>query len=231
MDTALVTGASRGLGRALATALARAGWRVALVARGEAALADAVAAITAAGGDAVGIPGDVADPADALRIAAEAHAALGAVDVLVHNASTLGPTPLPLLLDLAPEALAAALDANVVGPFRLTRAFVGPMVLRGRGVVVAISSDAAVGGYPGWGAYGAGKAAFDLLTKTLAAELDGTGVRVFAVDPGEMDTQMHRDAVPDADPATLQRPDDVATRILAYLTDPAAAPSGARLGA
>jgi NAD(P)-dependent dehydrogenase (short-subunit alcohol dehydrogenase family) len=227
---AVVTGASRGLGRALAEALVRDGWAVALVARGEAALDAAVAEITAGGGRAIAVPGDVGDPEDAVRIVAEVNDRLGPITLLVNNASTLGPLPLPLLLDLGPEALADALNTNVVGPFRLTKAVVGSMLLRGHGDVVAISSDAAVSAYPRWGAYAAGKAAFDVLTRTMAAELDGTGVRLFAVDPGEMDTQMHADAIPDADPASLQRPQAVAARILAWVGDRAAAPSGARVG-
>jgi NAD(P)-dependent dehydrogenase (short-subunit alcohol dehydrogenase family) len=127
--------------------------------------------------------------------------------------------PLPLLLDLGSEDLADALRTNVVGPFRLTRALVGPMVLRERGVVVTVSSDAAVEHHPRWGAYAAGKAAFDHLTATFAAELAGTGVRLFSFDPGEMDTKMHADAMPDADPATLQRPEDVARRLVARIVE------------
>jgi NAD(P)-dependent dehydrogenase (short-subunit alcohol dehydrogenase family) len=211
---AVVTGASRGLGRAVAIELARLGVRVALVARGEGALREVA---EATGG--VAIPGDVGVESDVDRIVAEAQHALGTIDLLVNAASTLGPVPLPLLLDLPSEDLADALRTNVVGPFRLTRALVGPMVLRERGVVVTVSSDAAVEHYPRWGAYAAGKAAFDHLTATFAAELAGTGVRLFSFDPGEMDTRMHADAVPDADPSTLQRPEDVARRLVARIVE------------
>jgi NAD(P)-dependent dehydrogenase (short-subunit alcohol dehydrogenase family) len=121
------------------------------------------------------------------------------------------------------------LEANLVGPFRLTKILAGAMALRGDGVVVHVSSDAAVEPYPRWGAYGVSKAAQDHLSRILAAELAGTGVRVLAVDPGEMDTVMHAEAVPDADRSTLQRPADVAARIVAMIEDAARAPTGARL--
>jgi NAD(P)-dependent dehydrogenase (short-subunit alcohol dehydrogenase family) len=228
---ALVTGASRGLGRALAEALAARGARVALVARGEAALHEAVAAIRARGGQAHAVVGDVARKEDAHRILGQAHGLLGEVDLCVHNASTLGPTPLRLLLDTECEDLAAVLETNLVGPFRLTRALAGAMALRGSGVIVHLSSDAAVEPYPRWGAYGVSKAAQDHLSRILAAELAGTGVRVLSVDPGEMDTAMHAAALPDADRTRLVRPQDVAQAIVAIIERPARAASGARLSA
>jgi NAD(P)-dependent dehydrogenase (short-subunit alcohol dehydrogenase family) len=225
----LVTGASRGLGRALAEQLAARGGRVAMVARDPAALDDAVAAIRARGGVAHAIAADVADKDAVHRIAGRAHAVVGDIAVAIHAASTLGPVPLRLLLDTECEDLAAVLETNLIGPFRLTKVLAGAMALRGDGTIVHVSSDAAVEPYPRWGAYAISKAAQDHLSRILAAELAGTGVRVLAVDPGEMDTVMHRDAIPDADPTTLQRPEAVAARILAMLDDPSAAPSGARL--
>lgn len=226
---ALVTGASRGLGRALALRLAQAGARLALVARDPGPLAEVAAAIRAAGGVAHAIAADVGDKGAIHRIAGQAQGLVGEIDLLIHAASTLGPTPLRLLLDTECEDLAAVIETNLVGPFRLTKILAGAMALRGAGVVVHVSSDAAVEAYPRWGSYGVSKAAQDHLGRILAAELDGTGVRVLAIDPGEMDTAMHAAAVPDADPATLQRPADVAARIVAMITDPARAPSGARL--
>jgi NAD(P)-dependent dehydrogenase (short-subunit alcohol dehydrogenase family) len=226
---ALVTGASRGLGRALAEALAAEGARVAMVARDPGALAEAVAAIRARGGVAHAIAGDIGEKDAVHRIAGQAQGLVGDVAIAIHNASTLGPVPLRLLLDTECEDLAAVLETNLVGPFRLTKILAGAMALRGGGVVVHVSSDAAVEAYPKWGAYGVSKAAQDHLSRVLAAELDGTGVRVLAVDPGEMDTQMHADAVPDADRAALQRPEAVAARIVAMIADAARAPSGARL--
>jgi NAD(P)-dependent dehydrogenase (short-subunit alcohol dehydrogenase family) len=193
----VVTGASRGLGQALVAELTARGARVVGVARG----------------DGTDIAADVADPAAAARIAGEATALIGPIDVLINNASVLGPVPLPMLLDLDPTDVEAVFQANVFGPLRLMRALVGGMVLRGSGTVVSVSSDAAVEAYPGWGAYGASKAALEQLTRVLAAELTGTGVDCIVVDPGEMDTKMHADAMPDADRASLARPADVAKRL------------------
>jgi NAD(P)-dependent dehydrogenase (short-subunit alcohol dehydrogenase family) len=226
---ALVTGASRGLGRALAEQLAARGARVALVARDAGPLHEVVAGIRDRGGDAHAIAGDIARKAAIHAIAGQAQGLVGEISIAIHNASTLGPTPLGLLLDTECEDLAAVLETNLVGPFRLTKVLAGAMAIRGAGVIVHISSDAAVEPYPRWGAYGASKAAQDHLSKILAAELDGTGVRVLAVDPGEMDTVMHAAAVPDADRATLQRPAEVAARIVQMIEDEVRAPSGARL--
>jgi len=228
---ALVTGASRGLGRALAEALAARGARVALVAREAGPLHDVVAAIRAAGGDAHAVAGDIADKDAIHRIAGQAQGLVGEIAIAIHNASTLGPVPLRLLLDTECEDLAAVLETNLVGPFRLTKVLAGAMAVRGAGVIVHVSSDAAVEAYPRWGAYGVSKAAQDHLSRILAAELAGTGVRSLAVDPGEMDTAMHAAAVPDADRATLQRPAEVAARIVAMIADDVRAPSGARLAA
>jgi len=213
----LVTGGSRGLGRALALAAARAGARVALVAREREPLARVAAEIRAAGGDAHAIVADVGQRDAVAAIAGQAAAAIGAIDVLVNNASTLGPVPLRLLLDTDCEDVERALAVNLVGPFRLTKAVAGPMVLRGRGTIVNITSDAATEAYERWGAYGASKAALEQLGRIWAAELAGTGVRVLNVDPGEMDTRMHADAMPDADRSLLADPVRVAARIVALL--------------
>jgi NAD(P)-dependent dehydrogenase (short-subunit alcohol dehydrogenase family) len=226
---ALVTGASRGLGRALAELLAARGARVAMVAREAGPLADAVATIRARGGIAHAIVGDVGVKDAIHKIAGQAQGLVGEIGIAVHNASTLGPVPLRLLLDTECEDLAAVLETNLVGPFRLTKILAGAMALRGEGVIVHISSDAAVEPYPTWGAYGISKAGQDHLSRVLAAELTGTGVRVLAVDPGEMDTKMHADAMPEADPKSLQRPAEVAARIIAMIADDVRAPTGARL--
>jgi NAD(P)-dependent dehydrogenase (short-subunit alcohol dehydrogenase family) len=226
----LITGASRGLGAALAQALARQGARLALVARGEAPLGEVVDAIRAAGGEAHAIAADVGVKEDVYAIAGAAASLVGEVDLVVHNASTLGAVPLALLADTACEELEHVLAVNLVGPFRLTKALAGPMLLRGRGLVVHVSSDAATAAYPRWGAYGASKAALDHLARIWAAELAGTGVRFFGVDPGEMDTEMHAAADPEADRSSLARPADVALRIAEMIRDDAI-PNGARLEA
>jgi NAD(P)-dependent dehydrogenase (short-subunit alcohol dehydrogenase family) len=227
----VVTGASRGLGRALSVVLAEAGANVVMVARHEDALSDAAHAITEAApaGAVHTLALDVADPGAPARIAGAAAAMVGPIDVLVHNASSLGPVPLRPLAETSDEDFDRALAVNLTAAFRLTRAVVGSMISRGAGVVVHVSSDAAVEAYPTWGAYGASKAALDHLTRTWATELEGTGVRVIAIDPGEMDTAMHADAIPDADPATLERPEVVAARIARVILNEALAPSGTRL--
>jgi NAD(P)-dependent dehydrogenase (short-subunit alcohol dehydrogenase family) len=229
--TALVTGASRGLGAALAHDLARHGARVALVARGERELDDVERAIRAEGGEAFAVPGDVGDRNAIHRIAAVAAAVAGPVDVLVHNASHLGRTPLGLLLDTDCEDLERVLAVNLVGPFRLTKVVAGSMALRGTGVVVNVSSDASVNAYPRWGAYSVSKAALDHLSRLFAAELAEFGVKIFAVDPGEMRTRMHAEALPDADPETLAPPEAVALRIVSMIRHADAIATGARLEA
>jgi NAD(P)-dependent dehydrogenase (short-subunit alcohol dehydrogenase family) len=214
---AIVTGASRGLGRALAVELARAGAKVVLVARESEDLSAAVAEIRAEGGTAHAVAADVGDKEAIHAIAGAAAARVGPIDLLIHNASTLGPTPLPLLLDTECEELERVLQVNLVGPFRLSKAIGGAMALRGRGTIAFISSDAAVSAYPRWGAYGVSKAALDHLGRSFAAELGELGVRTIVIDPGEMDTAMHAAAMPEADRTTLARPADVAKQIVVRL--------------
>lgn len=210
----LITGGTSGLGKALAYELLRRGARVAIVARNPEALAKTV---REAPGDLVGIQADVANKEDTYRISAEAIAALGAVDVLVNNASLLGPTPLRLLQDTECEDLAAVLETNLVGPFRLTKALLPGMVLRREGIVVNISSDAAVSAYPRWGAYGSSKAALAHLSRIWSDELRESGISFFAIDPGDMDTPMHAAAIPDADPKSLLSPHDAALRLIGLI--------------
>ena len=167
-------------------------------ARHDGPLADTVATIRGAGGRAHAIAADLGDKEAIHKIAGQAQAVAGPIDLLINNASELGPTPLRLLLDTECEDLERVLAVGLVGPFRLTKVIAAHMALRGGGTVVNISSDAAVAAYPRWGAYGATKAALDHLTRIWAAELEPHGVKLFAVDPGEMNTAMHRAAIPEA---------------------------------
>lgn len=195
-QVALITGASKGLGFALASALGRRGWRLVIDARSPDALHAAAAALRAAGADeVVALAGDVADPAhrDALVRAVAAH---GGADVVVNNASTLGVTPLPPLRTYPLDALAAVFAVNVIGPVALAQALLPTLAAR-RGALVNITSDAAVEGYEGWGGYGASKAALEQVSRVLAAE--EPDVRVYWVDPGDLRTQMHQDAFPGED--------------------------------
>ncbi len=227
----LVTGASRGLGEALMKRFARQGARVVGVARNARELEAVVAALRAEGHDAHALAYDVGDKESVYPLVGAATALVGPMDVLVHNASTLGPTPLPLLLDTACEDLTRVLEVNLIGPFRLTKAVAGAMALRGGGVVVHVTSDVAVSAYPRWGAYGVSKVALEHLGRIWAAELEGSGVRFLNVDPGEMDTRMHRDALPEADPSTLARPEDIAARLVTLVERAEAVPSGSRVEA
>lgn len=217
---AVVTGGSRGLGRALAHALAAAGCNVALVGRSEAPLQAAVRELRATGAQAHAIVADVADKHAVHAIAGQAAALLGGVDILIQNASTLGPVPLRSLLDTQCEDFEAVLQTNLIGPFRLAKVVAGNMLLRGGGLVVHISSDAALVPYAGWGAYGVSKAALDHLTRIWAAELEGSGVHWLSIDPGEMDTEMHAAAMPEADRSALASAEQVAARIIARLGTP-----------
>jgi len=227
----LITGGSRGLGAALGRELARRGARVVLAARGAEELNAIVGQIRAAGGEAHALVADVGDKEAIYPLAGAAADLAGPIDLLVHNASSLGPTPLPLLLDTACEDVEAVLAVNLVGPFRLTKAIAGSMLLRGRGLIVHITSDAGAVAYERWGAYGVSKAALDQLGRIWAEELKGTGVRFLTIDPGEMDTAMHATAMPDADRSALSRPSDVAARIAEIIVSGEAIASGSRIEA
>lgn len=209
----LITGASRGLGEALAVELARQGARLVLVSRRLAGLEPVVRRIREGGGEAHALAADIGEKGDIYPLSGAAAALVGPIDLLIHNASELGPTPLRLLLDTECEDFERVLNVNLLGPFRLSRVIAGSMALRERGTIVHVSSDASVNAYSNWGAYSVSKAALDHLSRLWAAELGERGVRSFSVDPGEMDTEMHRAALPDAERATLSRPSAVAAKI------------------
>ena len=194
---ALITGASRGLGATLARFLGRLDYDLVVTARGGEAL-EALAEELRNSRIAVEVmPGDVTD-AEHRREVVMAADWLGGLDLLVNNASALGPSPLPRLADYPLGELEAVLRTNVIAPLALVQEAL-PLLTRKRGTVVNISSDAAVGGYPGWGGYGASKAALDLVSLTLANELAASGVTVVSVDPGDMRTAMHQAAFPGED--------------------------------
>jgi NAD(P)-dependent dehydrogenase (short-subunit alcohol dehydrogenase family) len=227
----LVTGASRGLGRQLALDFAREGAAaLALVARSADALGEVRDRVgeVAPGCRVVPIAADLGREADVERVATTALAAFGGrLDVLVNNASALGPTPMPYLLDYPADDFRAVLATNLVAPYLLIQKLLPAMVGRG-GSIVNVTSDAGVVGYPGWGAYGISKSGIEGLSRTWAAELAGTGVRVNWVDPGAMDTAMHRAAEPDEDPGQWADPADV-TGVFVYLaSDESAGVSGKR---
>ncbi|MFZ0890826.1 MAG: SDR family NAD(P)-dependent oxidoreductase [Thermoplasmata archaeon] len=194
---AVVTGASRGLGAVISQFLAARGFTLILNARDADFLAAHAGRLTALGAEIIEVSGDISDPAVRLRLRTQAEALLG-VDLLVNNASELGPSPLPPLSRISLSDLERIYTINVAAPLGVVQTLL-PLLAAHHGLVVNISSDAARGGYPGWGGYGASKAALDLLSLTLAHELESTGVSVVAVDPGDMRTRMHQEAYPGQD--------------------------------
>ena len=194
---ALITGGSRGLGRTVAGFLAAQNYGLVITARGEEELAAAARELRRHGGPVIALAGDVADPEHRRRLA-EASRELGRLDVLLNNASTLGATPLPPLAEYPPEDLEEAFRVNVIAPIALVRETL-PLLEESGGLVVNVSSDAALGGYPGWGGYGLTKAALDLASLTLSNELSGRGIGFVAVDPGDLRTRMHQEAFPGED--------------------------------
>src|SRR6516162_2234233 len=208
-----VTGGTSGLGLALVRMLLDLQARVAFIARNR----DRVERLVRERADARGITGDVSEKGDIYSIAIQILGELGGLDVLINNASSLGPVPLAPLADTNCEDFELALQTNVLGPFRLTKALLGALAASAREgrhpIVVNISSDAAVTAYETWGAYGASKAALLHLGRIWNAELRGEGIQVVSIDPGDMDTPLHELAVPGADRRALKRPEDAAAEI------------------
>jgi NAD(P)-dependent dehydrogenase (short-subunit alcohol dehydrogenase family) len=208
-----ITGGTSGLGLALVQEMLARGARVAFVARRR----DGVERVARKHTSAHGLVGDVSKKDDIHPIALQILGVLGGLDVLINNASDLGPSPLALLADTECEDLERALATNVLGPFRLTKALLGTLASsarEGRGAVVLnVSSDAAINPYPRWGAYGASKAALHHLTRTWNEELTAQGIHFLSLDPGDMDTPLHAVAVPDADPSELKRPETAAREL------------------
>ena len=218
MKKALITGASRGLGRALATGLAAAGYAVVIDARDPRALHRAADAIRAgarlaghAGAEVTALAGDITDPAHRAVLSAA-----GEIDLLVNNAGTLGAAPLPALADYPVEQLRAAFEANVIAPIALTQLFLPTLRERG-GAILNVTSDAAVEPYAGWGGYGAAKAAIEQASNVLAAE--ESAIRVWWVDPGDLRTDMHQAAFPGEDISDRPLPESVVPALVRLVTE------------
>jgi NAD(P)-dependent dehydrogenase (short-subunit alcohol dehydrogenase family) len=212
---AVITGASRGLGRALADGLAREGYALIIDARDAAALDAAAAALRAAGGTVTAVPGDVTDPAHRAALLDAARQA-GRCDLLVNNAGTLGASPLPALADYPPDELRAAFEANAIAPIALTQLLL-PLLRASGGAVLNITSDAAVEAYAGWGGYGAAKAALEQASNVLAAE--ELAIRVWWADPGDLRTDMHQRAFPGEDISDRPLPESVIPAFVRLVTE------------
>ena len=212
-----VTGGTSGLGLALVETLTKAGAHVAFLARA----GSSVEEVARENPGSHGIVGDVSVKEETYPLAMQINAALGGLDVLINNASSLGPVPLAPLADTDCEDLEQALATNLVGPFRLTKALLGALATSvrqgGSPLVINIVSDAAETPYAGWGAYGASKAGLLHLSRIWDAELKDLGIRVHAIDPGDMDTPLHAAAIPDADPAELKQPMESAAEIITLI--------------
>jgi len=214
-----ITGGTSGLGLALVRMLLDRGAEVAFVARNR----DGVERLVREKPQGHGITGDVSKKDDIYPIAIQILGALGGLDVLINNASALGPVPLAPLADTNCEDFELALQTNVLGPFRLTKALLGALAASARDgghpLVLNISSDAAINAYPNWGAYGASKAALHHLSRIWNEELVSQGIRVVSMDPGDMDTPLHAVAVLDADQSELKRPEDAAQEVISKIVD------------
>jgi NAD(P)-dependent dehydrogenase (short-subunit alcohol dehydrogenase family) len=211
MPVALVTGASRGLGRAVARALADRGWSLVVDARRPADLAVS----TRDHPRVVAIPGDVTDPVHRADLVAAVER-LGQLDVLINNASALGPSPLPHLRNYPLADLRRVYETNVLAPLAVIQLLAAPLEAA-QGTVINVTSDAAVEAYPGWGGYGSSKAALDQLTNILAAE-EGE-LRCYAFDPGDMRTEMHQQAFPGEDISDRAEPESVVPALLRLIDE------------
>lgn len=209
----LITGGTSGLGRALAITLDKMGAKVAIIARDMKKLDEMKNLFPSI----ITIQGDVSDKNEIYKISGNVLGHLGGIDILVNNASYLGPTPLKLLIDTECEELSETLETNLMGPFRLTKAVLPSMILQNKGLIVNISSDAAVSSYETWGSYSISKAALDHLSRIWNEELKNTNVNIISVDPGDMATPMHFDAIPDANPDDLFNPEHVAYDLLKFI--------------
>ena len=222
--TALVTGASKGLGLEIARLFARRGARLILTARGEREL-DRAARELGERTEVLALPGDISNRSHAERLVREGLARFGRIDVLVNNASALGLSPMPELASYPLDALDDVFRVNVLAPLHLIQLVLPGVRAAGAGAIVNVTSDAGVVAYPIWDGYGASKAALEHFSRVLATELEGTGVRVYVVDPGDMNTEMHRQAEPGVDLSHLPGP-EVSAPAIARLVEDESSPSG-----
>lgn len=211
----MITGASKGLGKALSLYFAREGYNLAICARNKDALQSVKSEAIQLGADVLAIEADMSKSKDVERFVALTEEHFGVIDVLINNASIIGPSPIPYLLDYPEQDFEEVLRVNTIGPFLVTRRVLPIMLQKQQGSIINITSEAGATGYAGWGAYGISKFALEGLTETWADEVSESGVRVNMVDPGEMDTDMHAQAVPDCD-YELAKPEDL-TAVFGYL--------------
>ncbi|WP_099364843.1 SDR family NAD(P)-dependent oxidoreductase [Fredinandcohnia onubensis] len=226
----MITGASKGLGRALTLSFAKEGARLAICARSEDGLFKVKQEAESLGAKVLAITADVSRSRDVDRFVSITEEAYGQIDVLINNASMLGPSPMPLLLDYPEEDFAEVLMVNAVSTFLVTKRVCLGMLERNQGSIINVTSEAGHIGYGGWGAYGVSKFAVEGITQTWADELSETGIRINMVDPGEMDTDMHRLAVPDCD-YPLAKPEEVVDIFLYLASDRAKGINGKRFSA
>jgi NAD(P)-dependent dehydrogenase (short-subunit alcohol dehydrogenase family) len=219
---ALITGASRGLGLEIARLFGKRDIRLALTARDAASLARVTPEL-AARTDVVTVAGDVGEREHVERLYETAMNRFGRIDILVNNASSIGTSPMPALEDYPLDVFEQVLRVNLTAPLHLIQLVLPQMREREQGVIINVTSDAGVVAYEGWGGYSVSKAALEHLSRVLAEELKGSGVRLYVIDPGDMNTQMHRDAEPAADLSRLPRPKVVAPAFLRLVEEETAA--------
>ncbi len=225
----MISGASKGLGRAVARAFAQQGANLAICARGEVKLQEVAKELDALGAEVLVVTADTSDARDIERFVSLTETTFGKIDVLINNASKLGPSPMPYLADYPSNEFLDVLRVNAAGPFMLTKRVLPGMLQRDRGSIINVTSEAGNVGYAGWGAYGVSKFALEGVTGIWADEVSETGVRINMVDPGEMNTEMHDLAVPDCD-YELAEPEDL-TDVFLYLASPESKENGQRLEA
>jgi NAD(P)-dependent dehydrogenase (short-subunit alcohol dehydrogenase family) len=210
----MITGASKGLGRALAFAFAKEGATLAICARNKTGLLQVKSELEEIGAKVIAVVADVSLAKDIDRFVSVTEEAFGKVDILINNASVFGPGP-TLLADYPEEHFLEVLRINVMNPFLMTKRVLPGMLIREEGSIINVTSEAGQTGFAEWGSYGISKFAVEGLTETWADELEGSGVRINMVDPGEMNTDMHQTAVPDCD-YKLSDPNDL-VEVFLYL--------------